>query len=87
LKNSSHGIRLPDAYLEVCEFEVREEAMNSAPSLDMGVKKVMNPSTCVPATGKVPDVKISCAPRLRPSDLDDPTRFHHRLVEWLMQQK
>ncbi len=43
--------------------------------------------TYIPATGKVEALEISRPPRLKRSDLDDPTRFHVRLVEWLMQQK
>ena len=87
LKNSRHGIRLPEAYLKGCEFAVREAGMTSAANLDVGIKKVVKSNTCIPATGKVGDMKISCPPRLKVSDLDDPARFHNRLVEWLMQQK
>jgi hypothetical protein len=78
---------LPDAYLDGCEFEVREAGMNSTPALDMGIKRLVESGNYIPATGKVEDLRISRPPRLNRSDLDDPSRFHVRLVEWLMKQK
>lgn len=61
--------------------------MNSTPALDLGMKRMVESGNYIPAAGKVEDLKFSCPPRLRRSDLDDPARFHLRLVEWLMQQK
>ncbi len=61
--------------------------MNSTPGLDVGIKRMVESGTYIPATGKVEALEISRPPRLKRSDLDDPTRFHVRLVEWLMQQK
>ncbi len=61
--------------------------MNSAPGLDIGIKKSVESCTCIPATGKVERSQISLPPRLGLKDLDDPARFHDRLVEWLMKQK
>jgi hypothetical protein len=86
LKNPSHGIRLPEAYLIGCEFDVPEAAMNSAPSLDSGIKDLVESSNYLSATGKVEGQKISHAPRLEADDLDNPSQFHRRLVEWLMKQ-
>jgi hypothetical protein len=87
LKNPSHGIRLPEAYVVGCEIEVREAGMNSAPSMVMGTTKGLEPIACIPATGRVGDMKLTCPPRLKVSDLEDPSRFHDRLIEWLMQQR
>lgn len=61
--------------------------MSTAPSLELGIKTILKSDNYIPATGKVEDLEVTCPPRLNLDDLEDPSRFHHRLHEWLMAQK
>ena len=61
--------------------------MNALTGADTGIKRVLDSELCLSATGKVELFDLDGPPRLRSSDLEEPERFHHRLVEWLMMQR
>ena len=61
--------------------------MGTLTGTDTGIKRVLESGLSVSATGKVEIFDLDGPPRLRSSDLEEPERFHHRLVEWLMMQR
>jgi len=60
--------------------------MGTLTRTEIGSKGVLESELSVFAAGKVEIFDQDAPPRLRPSDLEEPERFHHRLVEWLMMQ-
>ena len=61
--------------------------MSVAPILAPETKQVEGWERWTSMGEKRPAWDFESSPRLYETDLDDPTSFHRRLVDWLMNQK
>ena len=61
--------------------------MSGAPILAPEAKGVEGWESTASAAADRPAWDYESSPRLYETDLDDPTSFHRRLIDWLMNQK